>query len=590
MDKEIKSFKYRHGRKTYRMAWIVELSLFSLGVALATFNLIFGFKEGDLISGTLLAIGWILLATIELATIPLAGALRMASAKYIPVCLLGLLGLLFLSAFTVYEFNEISSEYMTRGARQASVKVEALQEDILNIEKEKSQIIDSANSAAQKIQEIDTGKSGKIEEQETLYKAEKDRIDNYYSQLIQEAERAAEISIYSPEEQTKVDRLRADEARIQEQIATYMAQIDNIRAKEEGDDRLRLERLDSELKLQTLDIDRQIEAVNESANQDAANVTGFLKNSSRERIREDANQRIAELNRGKNEIMENYRAEIGSISSNIPAGLEATQTRIHQAEQKITSIANQIADIDKVAYARTESPEFKQSMLGRQSELNRVFSDRETSLTAALRKHQSALDKIAVDFDSLRLSVINSAKSESDRIETLQRLNEKIVSRANEIREIVRDTASKYEKTMYFRMASWFSSEDTTGFGKLPTKADYNKCLQYIFAPIGLFFGIAAITLAFVGTGFMYDADESKNAPDNFIPKEQKEKLETEVSELKSTLRKQSSLIKQNENLMKIIEKHEEALIESRQRTLEAVKRVPQNITIIGNDNSEAQP
>jgi hypothetical protein len=589
MDKEIKSFKYRHGRKTYRMAWIVEFSLFSLGLALATFNLIFGLKEGDVISGTLLAIGWILLAIIELATIPLAGALRMASAKYIPVCLLGLLGLLFLSAFTVYEFNEISSEYMTRGARQASVKVEALKEDIMNIENEKSQIINSANFAAQKIQEIDTGKLDKIEEQESLYQAEKDRIDNYYSQLIQQAERAAEVSIFSPEEQTKVDRLRTDEGKTQGQIATYVAQLDSIRANEEENDRIRLERLDSELKQQTLDIDRQIEAINESADQDAANVTGFLKNSSRERIREDANQRIAELNGRKNEIMENYRSEIGSISSNVPAGFEAIQSKIHDAEQIITSITNQIADVDKVAYARTESPEFKQSMLGRQSELNRVFSDRETSLTAALRKHQSALDKIAVDYNSQRLSVINSAKSESDRIETLQKLNERIVSRANEIREIVRDTASKYEKTMYFRMASWFSNEDTTGFGKLPTKADYNKCLQYIFAPIGLFFGIAAITLAFVGTGFMYDAEESRYTPEDLIPKELKEKLEIEISELKSTLRKQSSLIKQNENLKKIIEKHEEALIEARQRTFEAVKRVPQNITIVGNENSESQ-
>jgi hypothetical protein len=87
----------------------------------------------------------------------------------------------------------------------------------------------------------------------------------------------------------------------------------------------------------------------------------------------------------------------------------------------------------------------------------------------------------------------------------------------------------------------------------------------------------------------MYDAEESRYTPEDLIPKELKEKLEIEISELKSTLRKQSSLIKQNENLKKIIEKHEEALIEARQRTFEAVKRVPQNITIVGNENSESQ-
>ena len=133
-EKALKNFRFNHGRKTWRMAWIVEYCLFTLGISIAGFNIFTGINEGNLASQILLAIGWIILGTIELATIPLAGALRLSKGFGRIWSAVGVAGLVALSTFTVFEFNEIASEYMTRGARKAAIEVTKIEGQIQGLQ------------------------------------------------------------------------------------------------------------------------------------------------------------------------------------------------------------------------------------------------------------------------------------------------------------------------------------------------------------------------------------------------------------------------------------------------------------------------
>jgi hypothetical protein len=142
MKERIKNFRFDHGKKTYQMAWLVEYCLFTIAMSLAGFNILFGIQEGDLITGLFLSVGWAILAVIELSIIPMAGSFRLAKGWNKLLSSFGLMGLLLLSSFTVYEFNEIASEYMTRGAREAAIQVNKRSNEIQKIQ---NQIIDLEN-------------------------------------------------------------------------------------------------------------------------------------------------------------------------------------------------------------------------------------------------------------------------------------------------------------------------------------------------------------------------------------------------------------------------------------------------------------
>ena len=92
---------------------------------------------------------------------------------------------------------------------------------------------------------------------------------------------------------------------------------------------------------------------------------------------------------------------------------------------------------------------------------------------------------------------------------------------------------------MYFRMASWFSGEDATGFGKLPQKEHYNSALRNIFLPVGIFFAAVSIVLAYVGTGFMYEESRKHDA---WIPMQELKDENEELLKQKEKLSHQNDL------------------------------------------------
>ena len=220
MEKEIiKSYVYKHGQQTYIMAWVVELCLFFLGISLAIMNILFALDgEVSWTNAFILAIGWVFIATIELATIPLAGSLRLANWKNKPFAIAGLIGLIFLSSFTVYEFNEIASEVMTRGARQSSIKVEKIKKDITDIQFELTTLEENSELANEKRESIRAEKEKEISDELKRFNLEKKNTEDYYKILIAQRSKNAETPIYNLNEKVRINKftenIEAIEAKI----------------------------------------------------------------------------------------------------------------------------------------------------------------------------------------------------------------------------------------------------------------------------------------------------------------------------------------------------------------------------------------
>ena len=188
---------------------------------MAGFNIYFGIQQGDPITGLFLSVGWAILAVIELSIIPMAGSFRLASGWNKLFSSLGLIGLLLLSSFTVYEFNEIASEYMTRGAREAAIQVSKMESDIKKIE---SQIIDLENNQ----RKISITRSNLMRAQEHAkdaeyerYKAEVKKTEQYHTNLLTEFKQNNTISKYPKNEKQQLEQ-------IQNQISDYQSEVTHL--------------------------------------------------------------------------------------------------------------------------------------------------------------------------------------------------------------------------------------------------------------------------------------------------------------------------------------------------------------------------
>ena len=590
MDKKLNSFKQAHGKKTYRMAWIVEFCLFFLGISIAAFNIIFGLKEGDLITGSFMAIGWVLLAVIELSVIPLAGSLRMSRPRFLAFPIFGLVGLLFLSAFTVYEFNEIASEYITRGARRASIEVDALKQETKDIQDEISRINVSSEDVRTRLKELSEEKNLKLDEEKHRYNEELGRIESYYNDLITDAERNTQFPIYNPTERARSEKLK-------ENIVSSRSRLDLLNQKrseimleiDESTER-RNSLLSERYYNQLRDLDSQIEELNKNETVAIDSVGGWFSDSKIKKTQSNYELKRKEIYEQREQIMgELSAAQTSAIDDPRKKGVEV---QIAEVQGEINSWTRGLKEIEAEAAKRMDSPAFQKIVEGMHEERNRVYADRESSKTDVLNKHESNLEKIEARMKNLEMELADGAISEADRVVALLALDNSLNSRKNEIRNIVEETSIQYEKTMYFRMASWFSGEDTTGFGKLPSKEDYNRSLQYIFAPIGLFFGMAAIVLAFMGTSFMYEADLVRNSPEDEAPsltRSEREFYEHRISEFSGRIRKQRVLEKRIKILMNTVEKNEDEIIRAKSKVFETAKVIPQTIHIGRDEKASGQ-
>ena len=167
---------------------------------------------------------------------------------------------------------------------------------------------------------------------------------------------------------------------------------------------------------------------------------------------------------------------------------------------------------------------------------------------------------------------------------------------------------------MYFRMASWFMQEEESSFGSLPQKADYNNSLRYIFAPIGLFFGVTAVLLAYLGTSFMLEesqkmnpeVDANKLIQENKTLKERQadyDQLKRKIAEAtnsknlaiadiskrlneklhiaESQLKEQSELYEKLDQIQNELQAEKDQQLKTKQKIATAIEAIPDSIVVL---------
>jgi len=623
MEKGLETFRFNHGRRTYRMAWIVEFCLFSLGISLAVFNLIFGIQEGDILTGAMLAVGWVIIGIIELATIPMAGSFRLAKGVSLLYAGMGLLGLLFLSAFTVYEFNEIASEYMTRGARQATVTVEKLEKEIQKHQSELEKIEKTSGDIAKTREGIVAQKDNLLEQELLRYEKQKENIELYYVGLFEERNNLDSFSAKNPEEIKKLDAIKQRQIQIEEEIDKLEvrrldAQKDHVMGINKKN-----EPIINELEGKMNTLEKQLEEMRQDKNQQIDGLkSGFLgrRDTKATIIQKEYEEKFEEIQSQKDELssrITSLKSEERSDSSEV----SLIDSLIKEKRNEINEQLSRRRMIEQAVIERLDSAEFKKTIEANKNEEQQVYRDRNLALTEELSRHKKAISDIESNFDSSLESLDKTATVEKNRFKNTEIIESKIIQLKTEINEITEETAHQYERTMYYRMASWFSNETYTGFGKLPRKEDYNKALLYIFAPVGFFFGLVSIVLAYLGTGFMFDESRKAEKINNIdstieenenllkenielqaisekvpeleqqiaINDEETKRLvsiavaqtERENAEVKAKLTEQKALLAIIDDFKRIQISNEQDLMKAKQRVFDAIRAIPQTITIL---------
>ena len=606
MEKEIiKNFRFQHGVKTYRMAWIVEYCLFGLGISIAIFNIAVGIKENDLLTQSLLAVGWVIIGMIELSTIPLAGSFRLARGKNAVWAGAGLVGLVFLSTFTVYEFNEIASEFMTRGARRTAVKVDKM-------ENSKSRVLETRNT-----QLAEENERHEIENVKTL---------EYYSMLLSDAARDSEFPIYNAVETSKLSNLDKQIASVNEDLSELNLElVDARRGAQVQLDNINSSRIRNiESKIHNIELKIQTNAEDKRKRIDETSGGVFSSKQKKiEEIQENSRAIVSEL---QIEI-EAYDAEILAIRLEQPVNppeVERLVRRIEEARESIDSFKSERGQIQDVATKRMSTPEFEKKVQENGAFENEVYTQRQNAISEEVREHKNRVDAIERNSQEQLDDLLDSTKQEADLYRERIVVEDEIQNIKTDILTNVEDAATKYEQVMYYRMASWFSGEETTGFGKLPRKEDYNRALRYIFAPVGVFFAVVSIVLAYLGTGFMFEEsrkydpsvtmEELKGAnrklsDENVTVRGKVDELTVRVEnaeeikadavrgvlkQLEKSSEKLNAKIADEKDLKNLISQqkkqlasNETDLLAAKKRVFEAIRSIPQTITILDNSESD---
>tara|TARA_B110000008_G_scaffold172715_1_gene172360 strand:- start:3133 stop:5097 length:1965 start_codon:yes stop_codon:yes gene_type:complete len=615
MKERIKNFRFDHGKKTYQMAWLVEYCLFAIAMSLAGFNILFGIQEGDLITGLLLSVGWAILAVIELSIIPMAGSFRLAKGWNKLFSSFGLMGLLLLSSFTVYEFNEIASEYMTRGAREAAIQGNKKNNEIQKIQ---NQITDLENH--QRKISITRSNLLRAQEQATAaeykrYEAEVKKTEQFHSKQLAEYEQFATVTTRKENELKQLEQIQAQiddyqsevselnrlrTALIQEQTIVFNARIEPKLNQLQS----RLERINETLK--NLQLDKQ------SRIQQAQSGLFQSKEELIKVIQDEIEQKTQALLTEEATI----ESEISILRAPIAAPPEAVT--IEQKIQRLTQlIERQISRkeaINQIIQKRLESAAFVEQIAERTAKISQLKQARQIAYSKNLTRHNQELDRIKANYASKLDSLETAQSSEITLIKNKQNLEGSIIQLQTEINQIIEAASSKYEKTMYFRMASWFMKDADSSFGTLPQKADYNTSLRYIFAPIGLFFGMTAVLLAYLGTSFMFEesrkmnpqVDSSKLIQENKLLKESQtdyDQLKRKIAEAnnsknlaisdiskrlneklhiaESQLQNQSELREKLDVVQNELQAEKDLQLKTRQKVATAIEAIPDSIVVL---------
>ena len=575
-EKDSLSYKEQHGNRVMKAAWIVELCLFCLAISLALLNIVFALDgEINWVSAYVMFFGWTFIAVIELATIPLAGSLRLAPWKDKPIAIVGLLGLGFLSAYTVYEFNEIASELMTRGARQNSVQVEKIKSNIIIAQDKLTEDISGFDFGKKQIENLKSNFQLSLSEEKERFSLEKVRTQNYYDELISNQRTFNDNSIYRPSELAeKQNIIKQQEALSQKIDDIRKVTIPELKAtkKVAQDDFNKIQKQKNaqkktSLELEIISLEQQENKIisNQRIRENAAKGGIFESKSKKiEFIQEDINNQLEEVQNQKsavrNEIISLENFEISEDAKSIELEIRELISVVQSTQLEIKNLDSRLNEIDRRAIKRLEDNEnVKLEFQARDDEIKKLLADKKQAIAKEFSKHQELLNSINQKFSIKEQAILNGAISTEMIQEIKQRSDIEIKEMKMQIAKIIEETALQYEKTMYFRMASWFNKDENFGFGKLPTKKDYNKALLFIFLPIGIFFSTVSIVLAYLGTGFKYSESLRKekfkdieDIEDAFLKLQNAEKNHQRNQELEGQL---SIRKKEESDIEKVVER-----------------------------------
>ena len=633
MEKEVvKSYIYKHGQQTYIMAWVVELCLFFLGIALAIMNVLFALE--GVVSWTnafILATGWVFIATIELATIPLAGSLRLASWKNKPFAVFGLIGLIFLSSFTVFEFNEIASEVMTRGARESSIKVEKIKKDIGDLQYDLQNLENDSIEADNKRVSIRSEREQEIADELDRFSRQKKATEDYYKILISQSSKSAETPIYNQVEKVLINKYNSSIEAIEGKIASIKEEKIDVQKSFEIGENIKNANAKALYEAQLSNILERRKELQKDEQTRIDSVESSFFRSKEKNIKTIQNEFLSKR-KELDQKEEEYRRRLALLIVGESPKIKTLNDKILSLEEEINKFETDLAQVEETATKRMDDPETQKEIQFREEEKSRVYNDRSNQLSVEERKHKERLEEInnkhQAELDNLSLT----AKSAEELIKAKNQLDLNVENKKQMMSSIIEETAIQYEKTMYFRMASWFSEDDNLGIGKLPNKGDYNRSVLYIFLPIGVFFALVSIVLAYLGTGFKFEEsikndkfqlleniDDAIDKFDRIAEIEsnnraledklaEREKSEDELkSLLKKDLDKELKKIISNKDLEHKLEiekitlenshvaslketvndlkaklnSNEKDLVIAKQRVFEAIRSIPQSITIV---------
>ena len=181
--------------------------------------------------------------------------------------------------------------------------------------------------------------------------------------------------------------------------------------------------------------------------------------------------------------------------------------------------------------------------------------ERQTAFDAWQAKRESIESAYQLKVREYQDSVESEGKRAEGRKDKSDTLRAGIITRT-------KTTDAQFEPILYYRMAKWFHSGDG-----LPTKEDYAQVQWFIFAPIGVFYSIVSIALAYLGMAMR------RHGSDELAP--------TRVT--RNSVRREKRLRGLNErNLMLEEQACNQAmdLVSIRQEAFTAIKQIPQVVKL----------
>lgn len=494
------NFKERHGKITYRMAIINECGLALMAWSMAAFNVVWVARGGLKLQGLILAVVWFALGIMEFATIPLAGSLRLCKWKDKWLAFIGVACLAFLSGFTVYEFNEFASYYLTKPARDALIQVEEKRQQLSNI----TSTLDSASKryhdGANELKQLTQDQESQLALLTANYQRQMDilRAEHEAQMNGLNATRPMAAQVNSATEHA-IAAVREQIARAESERDARMQSVQQEHAKHHAEVSQSAETRRKLLQSQRTSAMEQIDELRRLLLTEQQSVKTVFKSAAKRGIRNHYESQITEIQQKIAQIDQ----ELLDATTNQPSSLQRDLAVIRdKSASAIAKLVNQMESLQSQIRQNLESEEQANAKEASnvRKETARLEKEYDEVVQRERAKYALEVAQIKQSLGERAANLSEARMSEAEFQKMLAAKHAEAASLESEINAIEAKTDSAMEPVLYYRIAKWF--HDKRG---LPSKDAYVRAQVWIFAPAGIFLSLVSITLAYVGTGLRVD-------------------------------------------------------------------------------------